>query len=358
MNKLFISSAVALALTSTPLAAGPIHGEGNIARFGMAHPEQIWLAQGNSGNGNGNDKAPRKGHGHSGKGNPGNGKAPAAHGNAKPGKGNDDAAKGNRKPEHAGGPKFKTNGKGVGHASQGNGKGAKERRPFTTAERGAAFSRILSTPAPSGRDMKRVLSATALALATPQLLVADIPEDELITYRNCPPGLAKKDPPCVPPGLANKGVTYDEWVSYDQEEYDTIWAERRDDWIRSEAGVDPNPDPELLLLQSDQIATLFDLDPAPYGKRYGLIDGMPVLLDQKDYDALLLVNQMAQVPDVVPGTPIAPTAALTQDELIDLYRLPQLGDNENYSVVNGQVVRLSDSNYELLQMLRVARAVL
>lgn len=356
MNKLFISSAVALTLTSTPLAAGSLQTQGEIARFGMEHRERIWLTQGNNGNGHGNDKAPKKGHGHAGKDNPGNGKAHAGNGNAKAGKGNDDAAKGNRKPEHAGGPKFKANGKGEGHASQGNGKGAKERRPFTTAARGEAVSRIISTPAPSGRDMKRVLSATALALASPHLLVADIPEDELITYRNCPPGLAKKDPPCVPPGLANKGVTYDEWASYDQEEYDTIWVERRDDWISSEAGVDP--DPELLLLQSDQIATLYDLDPAPEGKRYGLIDGMPVLLDQKDYDALLLVNQMAQVPDLVPGTPITPTAALTQDDLIDLYRLPQLGENENYAVVNGQVVRLNDTNYELLQMLRVARAVL
>lgn len=26
-------------------------------------------------------------------------------------------------------------------------------------------------------------------------------------FANCPPGLAKKDPPCVPPGLAKKGVT-------------------------------------------------------------------------------------------------------------------------------------------------------
>ena len=76
------------------------------------------------------------------------------------------------------------------------------------------------------------------------------------------------------------------------------------------------------------------------------------------YDALLLVNQMAQVPDLPAGAPIAPTAALTQDELASVYRLPQLGDDENYAVVNGQVVRLNDRNYELLQMIRVARAIL
>ena len=333
MNRFFISSAVALALTSTHLAAGPIHTQGDTARFGTSFGEQIWLAKDNNGNGHGNDKARKNGHGNAGNGNRGNGK-----------------------PEHAGGPKLKTKGKGAEHASQGNGRGASGRRGFTPADREEVFGRIVSTPAPAGRDMKRVLGATALALATPQLLLSDIPEDELITYRNCPPGLAKKDPPCVPPGLARKGVTYDEWVSYDQDEYDTIWAERRDEWLSSQADVDP--DPELLLLQSDQIATLFDLDPAPDGRRYALIDGLPVLLDQKDYTSLLLVNQMAQVPDLVAGAPIAPTAALAQDELINLYRLPQLGDNENYAVVNGQVVRLNDSNYELLQMIRIARAVL
>ncbi|MCZ0964269.1 hypothetical protein [Paracoccus benzoatiresistens] len=333
MNKFFISSAVALALTSTHLAAGPIHTQGDMARFGTSFGEQTWLAKDNNGNGHGNDKARKNGHGNAGNSNRGNGK-----------------------PEHAGGPKLKTNGKGVEHASHGDGRGASGRRGFTAAEREEVFGRMVSIPTPAGRDMKRVLGATALALATPQLLLSDIPEDELITYRNCPPGLAKKDPPCVPPGLARKGVTYDEWVSYDQDEYDTIWVERRDEWLRSQADVDP--DPELLLLQSDQIATLFDLDPAADGQRYALIDGLPVLLDQKDYTSLLLVNQMAQVPDLVAGAPIAPTAALTQDELINLYRLPQLGDNENYAVVNGQVVRLNDSNYELLQMIRIARAVL
>ena len=204
--------------------------------------------------------------------------------------------------------------------------------------------------------MKRLLAATALAVVTPQLLVADIPDDELIAYRNCPPGLARKDPPCVPPGLAREGVTYEEWASYDGDDHDRIWVERRDEWLRSEAQVDP--DPELLLLQSDQIATLFGLDPAPEGHRYALIDGMPVLLDDSDYDALLLVNQMAQVPDLPAGVPIAPTAALTQDELASVYRLPHLEADENYAVVNGQVVRLNDRNYELLQMIRVARAIL
>ncbi len=36
----------------------------------------------------------------------------------------------------------------------------------------------------------------------------DVNEDPVVGDTiNCPPGLAKKDPPCVPPGLADKGVT-------------------------------------------------------------------------------------------------------------------------------------------------------
>lgn len=30
----------------------------------------------------------------------------------------------------------------------------------------------------------------------------------------CPPGLAKKNPPCVPPGLAKKGVTTRQYLSH------------------------------------------------------------------------------------------------------------------------------------------------
>ena len=355
MNILLISSAVALAMTSPQLAAGAVNTPGDLAQFEMLHGEQLWLAKG--GNGHGNDKALEKGNRSAGNGKPGKGKVHAGSGDAKPGNGNGGAAKANGKPEHAGGPKPRTNGKGLDQGAGEKGKNGKDRRPFTTAERGEAYNRLVSTPAPPARDMKRVLSAaTALALVTPQLRAAEIDDDELVTYRNCPPGLAKKDPPCVPPGLVGQGITYDEWVAYDQEEYGTLWVDRRDKWINS--GIDAEPNPDLLLLQSDQIAELFDLDPAPDGQRYGLIDGLPVLLDHQDYNALLLVNQKAQVPDVGAGTSIAPTAALTQDELIDLYRLPQLGDNENYAVVNGQVVRLNDSNYDLLQMLRIARAVM
>ncbi|EPX78315.1 hypothetical protein Salmuc_03931 [Salipiger mucosus DSM 16094] len=366
MNKFLIGSAVALALTSTSLSAAPIRAKGSFAQVGTGNAEQIWLTQGKSGKGKGNGAGGQKrlkkgngnagnGNGNAGRGNRGNGnagnwKAQAGNGNAKPGNGNEQASNGNPgngKPAHAGGPKNNAN---------GNGNGANGRRAFTPAEREEAVSRFASTPAPEGRDMTRILGATALALATPQLVVADTPENELNTHSNCSPGLAKKDPPCVPPGLAKNGMSYDEWASYDQDDYDEFWLERREDWLGYERDFDPNPD--LMLLRSDQIARLYDLDPAPEGYRYDLIDGLPVMLDQEDYNSLLLVNQMAQVADLADGVPIAPMAALTQNELITMYRLPQLGADENYAMVNGQLVRMNDSAYGLLQMLRIARAVL
>lgn len=379
MNKLIIGGAVALALSSTHLSAAPVHAFGDLSGIGPASTEQIWLAKGNgnngkrNGNGGGNKKLSKQGQGNGGKGNghtqagKGNGKAKAdkgpdhasnGNGNGNPGKGNgkENAGNGGGKPEHAGGPKSTADGNGPEHVSKGNGNRGKDRKAFTKDERETVVSRLVSTPAPAGRDMARVLGATALALATPQLVVGDVPEDELITYRNCPPGLAKKDPPCVPPGLARDGMSYDDWASYDRDDYDELWRERRGEWLGSDFDVDPDPD--YLLLQSDEIARLFDLDPAPRGQRYGLIDGMPVLLDDDDYRSLLLVNRMARVADLSDSVPIAPTAALTQDELRNLYRLPRLQDGDNYAVLNGQIVQLDDSEYELLQMLRIARAVL
>lgn len=234
----------------------------------------------------------------------------------------------------------------------------KAKRPGKTAApgkdvtRAESIERLLRIAAPEGRDMLRVLGATALALAAPGLVIADLPDSELITYRNCPPGLAKKDPPCVPPGLAKKGVTYSEWAAYNDDDIDGIWLDRRRELLQS-----PLTSGRDLLLSSDQIATLYGLAPAPRGQRYGLIDGLPVLLDDDDYDALLRLNQLAQVPQLGGTSLIAPTAALTQSDLMRLYGLPALGPDENYAVVNGQLLRISDETYEALQLIRIARAI-
>ena len=52
--------------------------------------------------------------------------------------------------------------------------------------------------------------------------------------------------------------------------------------------------------------------------------------------------------------------ATTPDEMMHahLYRLPPLDAGQNYAVLNGQIIRLTDSEYETLQLIRIARAVL
>ncbi|MFU8881863.1 MAG: hypothetical protein ACNA7Q_05800 [Rhodobacterales bacterium] len=58
----------------------------------------------------------------------------------------------------------------------------------------------------------KFVSAAALILALPAMAVADqfsqprAPQADMIlpAAANCPPGLAKKNPPCVPPGQARK----------------------------------------------------------------------------------------------------------------------------------------------------------
>lgn len=212
---------------------------------------------------------------------------------------------------------------------------------------------ILQVRAPEGRDMSVLLGAVPLALLGSQVIFSEVPEDRLLTYRNCPPGLAKKDPPCVPPGLAKKGVTYEEWVAYDDDRLDEIYLDQRDKYLdRDIVLYDDN-----LLLSSDQIASLYGLPPAPSGKRYALIDGQPVLLTSEDYTSLLLINDLARVENLPAGLRIAPTAALTQSELRQTYKLPELEPGYNYAVVNGELVTLQDSAFETLQLIRIARAI-
>ncbi|WP_246107461.1 transketolase [Puniceibacterium confluentis] len=225
-------------------------------------------------------------------------------------------------------------------------------------ERRTLVDALLSARAPDGRDMSALLAAVPLALLGQQVVIQDLPERELLTYRNCPPGLAKKDPPCVPPGLAKKGVTYEEWVSYDDDDLDDLLIARRDLYLGDNYRDDGDfPEDVRLLLTSEQIAQLFDLEPAPEGQRYALIDGLPVLLESADYAALTKVSELSRVAELNDSLRIAPTAALTQEELRRTYRLPELEDGYNYAVLNGELIQLDDQAYETLQLIRVARAI-
>lgn len=84
----------------------------------------------------------------------------------------------------------------------------------------------------------------------------------------CPPGLAKKNPPCVPPGLAKKGVTSSDWLGRDRvgeivNQNDLIFL---DDFLR------------------------YDLRPLPYGQRYAVVDDQIVVIDRESYQILQLIR--------------------------------------------------------------------
>ena len=291
---------------------------------------------------------------------------------------------------------------------------------------------VLSRRASEDRDLAAILSTVPAALLGQGQRASDLPEEELLTYRNCPPGLAKLDPPCVPPGLAKQGVTYEQWVSYGPQDYENMLDARRDgvstlapavsrlppeetvlasvnptnrsglpaaiqddnaraalarsrtdstqrsttreDTAKVETTRKTEPAPEALaraepkpqtatpktnlLLTSEEIAELYNLRPAPAGRHYALIDGMPVLLDDKDYNSLSSINDLARAAPLGEGVQVAPTAALTQNELMATYKLSAPEPGYKYSVLNGEVIMVEDRAFETLQLIRIARAAL
>lgn len=349
MRRLFVTTILCTAWAAGPgMSAASFDYEpspGLSQAHGDAGPDTLWQVK------NDNQKKPKhagqkgeaKGKGHAKGKDKGQGK-PEKQARGKPDK--DD--RGNKPAKAA-----KDNGnRGAGKRADRDDVETRVNRITDLREKGV--ERLLDAPAPRNRDMAAILGATALGLAGPDLDILALPDEEILTFRNCPPGLAKKDPPCVPPGLAKKGVTYDEWARYSDEELDDLLIERRREYLDSE----PLTDREMLLLESAQIERLFDLDPAPEGQRYALIDGQPVLLTDEDYTALLRINELARVADVASDLTVAPTAALTQEELMRLYRLPTPEEGYNYAVLNGQIIALRDDAYETLQLIRIARAVL
>ncbi len=206
-----------------------------------------------------------------------------------------------------------------------------------------------------GVDPARIAAGLAtingVIYLTPDVDFAAISAEDLAVIANCPPGLAKKNPPCVPPGLAKQGVTYDEWTGYDADALRGLFDER---WTAY--------DPEQIDLQDTglaqaEIEDIFGIPAAPEGQRYAVIDGRPVLLDAEDYDKLLTINGLATRPTISDGLPIATDAVLTQEELIARYGLPALETGQNYSVLDNQLIALPDQSYDLLQLIRILSAV-
>jgi hypothetical protein len=107
-----------------------------------------------------------------------------------------------------------------------------------------------------------ILVALVLALAAPVLHPA------LGAAHACPPGLAKKDPPCVPPGHARRGgaghdAGHDDWRPYRVDRDDFYYL---DDYPR------------------------YDLPGLPYGQRYAVVDDRIVVIDAESYEILQLIR--------------------------------------------------------------------
>lgn len=91
----------------------------------------------------------------------------------------------------------------------------------------------------------------------------------------CPPGLAKKNPPCVPPGQAKKGVTAAEWLGRDR--------------------VGDVVDQDNLMFLDDFLR--YELRPLPYGQRYAVVDDQIVVIDRESYQILQLIRAFTALAD-------------------------------------------------------------
>jgi len=240
-------------------------------------------------------------------------------------------------------------GNGNGHAN-GNGNGKKHVRIVNEHSTGHAYDDTGDLT----RIARGIAAASGLIYLTPDMDASQFGARDYTTIANCPPGLAKKNPPCVPPGLAKKGVTYQDWAGYDQEALRGIFDDRWTDYTPTT----PAPDaPRTTALSSNQIRQIFDLPAAPEGKRYAVIDGRPVLLSAEDYEKLLTINTLAARPTLADNVTVLPDAALTQDQLIARYNLPALNAGQNYAVLDNQIIALPDQSYDLLQLIRILGAV-
>lgn len=120
------------------------------------------------------------------------------------------------------------------------------------------------------------LIALALPLATlPQTALAERGHQTSATPGFCPPGLARKDPPCVPPGQARSHG--DDWGDRYR-----IGARVTRDQFRY---LDPFYD------------RTYGLPPLPTGQRYAVIDGRIVVLDQTTYEIVDLIRAVTAVLD-------------------------------------------------------------
>lgn len=184
---------------------------------------------------------------------------------------------------------------------------------------------------------------------------------------DCPPGLADRVIPCVPPGQAKKGVTAEDWASRNDDELRTALIERQRDLdieIEREyeierdidvIGDDATHDPFVndFALSQDRIIEIFDLDPAPEDHAYIVIDGRPVLLDSENYRRIRLLRGLDEV-EVYEVDDLDITSVIGHDGLAAAYDLPEPPADHYYAAVDGEVLLLPVKAYEMMQLLRIA----
>jgi len=148
---------------------------------------------------------------------------------------------------------------------------------------------------------------TALLLAAPAGVIAKDHGRE-----GCPPGLAKKSPPCVPPGLAKKGYSSDGWR--DGREHDAAEGYLFDHYRRGDR------------LPRDRYVALRTGDHVIFnGERYTVVDTRNgIILRRGDYR----------------------------------YRVPRYNDGTDLVRVGDVLVRVDGTTGAIVQMIRLADLIL
>lgn len=119
--------------------------------------------------------------------------------------------------------------------------------------------------------MKQIMTLAAIAMTFTAYPAFTPPA---MAQQNCPPGLAKKNPPCVPPGQARQGVTAEEW----RNRHAIGDRVRDDDYVYLE-DYDPNRWNRLPPLDSDEA--------------YAVYDGGVIVLSRTSLQILRLIDLLA-----------------------------------------------------------------
>ena len=157
--------------------------------------------------------------------------------------------------------------------------------------------------------------AIAVALTFTLPMGADMALAKNHKAAGCPPGLAKKDPACVPPGQAKKGVTAEDWqnrqdgdvAAHDDDDEDDGWTIgdrlERDRW--------------LILEEGDRVT----------------IDGREYIVVDTDNGTVLRAED-------------------------DWYRLPSADDGTDWVRVGDELIRVDPETREIIELIELSRLIL